>query len=111
MQNLQTIDYLFDTFAEDLLGERTIRPLIIIGSAKVDNLLFEILNLYLKPKLTKNNEPDELLDGDRPLATFSARIKMCYRLGLIDKTLCLALEKLRALRNPSAHNIAFDITN
>src|SRR5262245_27801476 len=110
MHNTQTHDLLFDNFAEDLVAERTERPLIIVGASKVDNLLFEILNLYLIPKLSKNNDPDELLEGDRPLATFSARIKMCYRLGLIDNTLYFALEKLRALRNPSAHSIGFDIT-
>jgi len=102
---------LFDTFAEDLLGERNARPLIIIGASKVDNLLFQILNGYLLPKRAKPKDHDELLEGDRPLATFSARIKICYRLGLIDETLYLALERLRALRNPSAHSIGFDITS
>lgn len=108
MHNISTSD-LFDTFAEDLLGERAARPLVIVGASKVDNLLFEILNLHLLPKRAKAKEQDELLEGDRPLATFSARIKMCYRLGLIDETLYLALEQLRDLRNPSAHSIAFDI--
>jgi len=42
------------------------------------------------------------------MATFSARIKMCRRLGLIDETLYLALERLRDLRNLSAHSISFD---
>lgn len=109
MHNTSTSD-LFDMFAEDLLGERIARPIIIVGASKVDNLLLEILDKYLLPKRAKANEYDELLEGDRPLATFSARIKMCYRLGLIDESLYLALEQLRALRNPSAHSIAFDIT-
>lgn len=104
-----SISDIFDTFAEDLLEERTARPMIIVGASKVDNLLFEILNRHLLPKRAKVNDHDELLEGDRPLATFSARIKICYRLGLIDESLYLALEKLRALRNPSAHSIAFDI--
>lgn len=101
---------LFDTFADDLLAERNARPLILVGASKVDNLLFEILNAYLLPKRAKLKEQDELLEGDRPLGTFSARIKMCYRLGLIDETLYLTLEHLRRLRNPSAHSLAFDIT-
>jgi len=33
---------------------------------------------------------------------------MCRRLGLIDPTLHLTLEKLRALRNSSAHSLLFD---
>ena len=73
----------FDDFADDLLGERTARPLIIVGTAKVENLLFQILSQHLLPKKTKASDQDELLEGDRPLATFSARIKLCYRLGLI----------------------------
>ena len=100
---------LFDTFAEDLLVERGIRPLIIVGASKVESLLYEILTLYLLPKLAKPADQDELLEGDKPLSTFSARIKMCRRLGLIDESLYVALERLRALRNRSAHSLAFDV--
>ena len=99
---------LFDAFADDLLEERSMRPLIIIGASKVDHFLFEVLNIYLLPKAAKSGEPDELLQGDRPLSTFSARTKLCYRLGLIDKTLYVAIDKLRALRNPCAHSVNFD---
>ncbi len=108
MQSISTSD-LFDAFAEDLLAEREPRPLVIVGASKVDNLLFEILSSHLLPKRAKAKDQDELLEGDRPLATFSARIKTCYRLGLIDESLCLSLDTLRSLRNPSAHSIAFDI--
>jgi hypothetical protein len=100
---------LFDSFAEDLLCEQNARLLVIIGASKVDDLLYEILSLYLLPKRAKPKEQDELLDGDRPLSTLSARIKMCCRLGLIDQTFYLTLEQLRVLRNLSAHSIAYDI--
>lgn len=106
----KTKNTIFDEFADELLKERSDRPLIIIGASKVDNLLFEILNLYLMPKRAKGKDADELLEGDRPLATFSSRIKVCYRLGIIDESLYNSLERLRTLRNPSAHSIAFDIT-
>ena len=108
MQSISTSE-LFDAFAEDLLAERAPRPLFIVGASKTDNLLFEILSSHLLPKRAKSKDQDELLEGDRPVATFSARIKMCYRLGLIDESLYLSLENLRALRNPSAHSVAFDI--
>jgi len=101
---------LFDEFVDELLKERSARPLIIVGASKIDNLLFEILGLYFLPKRAKNKDVDELLEGDKPLGTFSARIKLCYRLGIIDESLCNALERLRTLRNPSAHSIAFDIS-
>ncbi len=99
---------LFDSFAEDLLAERSIRPLIIVGTAKVADLLLEILRAFLLPQIKKEQESDEMLEGDSPLATFSARIKMCRRLGLIDDTLYLALERVRSLRNLSAHSLSFD---
>jgi hypothetical protein len=98
----------FDLFAEDLLAERNARPLIIIGASKIDDLLLEIVSIFLLPKRAKAKEQDELLEGDTPLSTFSARIKICHRLGLIDETLCKALERLRLLRNLSAHSISFD---
>jgi len=99
---------LFDIFADDLLAERSARPLVIIGASKVDHLLSEILRIFLLPKIAKTKDQDELLDGDTPLATFSARIKLCRRLGLIDHTMYLGLERLRVLRNFSAHSVAFD---
>lgn len=101
---------LFDLFADDLLAERDMRPLIIIGASKVDHLLFEMLHSFFLPKLAKAKDPDELLEGDTPLATFSARTKICRRLGLIDETLYIALDRLRKLRNLSAHSVSFDHT-
>jgi hypothetical protein len=100
----------FDSFAEDLLAERNTRPLVIVGSSKISDLLHRILRAFLLPQIAKGKNQDELLEGDSPLATFSARIKMCRRLGLIDNTLYLALDRLRTLRNLSAHAISFDPT-
>ena len=100
---------LFDAFAEELLTERAVRPLVIIGASKIDTLLLEVLRGFLLPKTSGPKEQDELLERDPgPLGTFSSRIKICRRLGLIDPTLHFALEKLRALRNASAHSLLFD---
>jgi DNA-binding MltR family transcriptional regulator len=98
----------FDSFADDMLAERSARPLIIVGASKVDDLLAEILLIFLLPKIAKPKEQDELLEGDKPLGTFSARIRMCRRLGLIEETLYLALDRLRILRNLCAHAVSFD---
>ena len=101
---------LFDAFAEDLLAERSARPLIIVGASRIDYLLSEMLRGFLLPKFTKGKNQDELLEGDHsPLGTFSARIKMCRRLGLIDETLYRVLDKLRTIRNSSAHSILFEV--
>ena len=97
---------LFDAFAEDLLGERSARPLVIIGASRVEELLAETLRAFLLPR--RNRDQDELLEGDNPLSTFSARTRICLRLGLIDSTLYSAIDRLRALRNLSAHSVSFD---
>jgi DNA-binding MltR family transcriptional regulator len=97
----------FDLFVEDFLGEKLPRPIIIVGASKIDDLLYGVLSkLFLDPHDPKK---DELLKGDNPLTTFSSRIKICYRLGLIDISLFRVLEKVRALRNLCAHSVEFDI--
>jgi len=50
-----------------------------------------------------------LLEGDNPIGTFSSRIKIVYRLGIIDEELFKILEEIRTIRNKSAHSIEFNI--
>ena len=100
----------FDRFAEELLGEQAMRPLIIVAAARIDTLLLRLLSTHMLPKKAGQKDSDELLEGDRPLSAFSARIKLAYRLGLIDETLRNALEKLRSLLNPSSHDVKFDLS-
>lgn len=95
----------FDSFVEDLLGEKMSRPIIIIGASKIDDLLSRILENYFLPAREKE---DELLKGDSPLSTFSSRIKMTFRLGIIDDSLFRLLEQVRKVRNLCAHSIEFD---
>ena len=104
------MDYnLFDSFVEDLIGEKNARPIIIVGASRIDDLLFRIMNEFLLPKTSKKSQQDELLEGDNPIGTFSSRIKIVYRLGLIDLELFKILERVRAIRNKSAHSIEFNI--
>lgn len=110
MARLPQVNASFDEFADDLLAERAARPIVIIGAAKIDDLLLEILRKYLLPKNSKGNEADELLENEAPLNTFSSRIKMCRRLGLVDVSTCRVLDRLRTLRNLSAHEIKFEHT-
>lgn len=97
----------FDYFVEDFLGEKLDRPLIIVGASKIDDLLFSILSKFLLPP--KNLKDDDLLKGDNPVSTFSARIKLTYRLGIIDEKIFKILEQVRKLRNLCAHSVEFNI--
>lgn len=103
------IEELFDDFTEDFLSEKTSRIIIIVGSSKIDELLANILRNSLLPKLAKNNDQDELLEGDSPISTLSSRIKMTYRLGIIDVSFYNVLDKIRKIRNIGAHQLSFNI--
>jgi DNA-binding MltR family transcriptional regulator len=99
----------FDYFTDDFLQEIIPRTIVIVASSKIDDLLAEIISKYLLPKVAKNNDQDELLGNDRPLASFSTRIKTIYRLGFVDKSFYVLLELIRNIRNLSAHELSFDI--
>ncbi|MGF6928580.1 DNA-binding MltR family transcriptional regulator [Chitinophaga sp. W2I13] len=75
----------FDSFVEDFLGERKERSIVIVGSSKIDDLLGMILKKFLIDSI--NPKEEDMIHGDNPLSTFSAIIKLCYRLGLIDRDL------------------------
>jgi DNA-binding MltR family transcriptional regulator len=78
------------------------RASVILGAAKLDIQLYDVLRNALKPA---TGNVDELLDGDSPLGTFSSRIHLAYRLGLIDDELARALHLVRRIRNSVAHEI------
>lgn len=101
----------FDEFADELLAEHQPRALVILASAQIDTQLRNALAAFLWPKAGKPNDPDELFDGESPLATFSSRIKVSLRLGLIDDRLANALDKLRDVRNQAAHWISFGVAD
>ena len=92
----------FDEFADELMVESQPRALIILATSQIDFQLRNILEKYLWLKSAKEKNEDEMLDGDNPLGTFSSRIKIAKRLGLIDAELYSVLNKLRDIRNSAA---------
>ncbi len=99
----------FDEFADELLKETQPRALVILAAAKIDTQLRAVLEKILLPKGAKPSHSDELLEGDNPLATFSARTKICRRLGLIDEAVANILDRLRGVRNQAAHWVTFGV--
>lgn len=103
--DMQTVE--FDSFVEDFFSEKLERAIVIVGASKIDELLLLILKKYLVDAVDTKN--DELLTGDRPMSSFSSRIKTVYRLGIVDKTLYKILEQVRSVRNLCAHKVDFKI--
>lgn len=98
-------DFHWDAFTKFVseFAEESDRAAVILGAAKLDALLCQILDRRLLPSLGAN---DELLDGDAPLATFSSRIAIFYRLGLITPDFAKALHQVRKIRNHFAHELS-----
>lgn len=78
------------------------RAAVILGAAQIDTLLRQILLKYLMPNPSKS---DELFDGEAPLASFSARINLIFRLGFITPNYAHALHMIRKIRNDFAHEV------
>jgi hypothetical protein len=98
---LDTRTQAFKTFMNEFVRESD-RAAVILGAAKMEALLGAILDRYLMPHAGSR---DELLEGDSPLCTFSARINICHRLGIIDTHFAKLLHTFRRLRNSFAHEI------
>lgn len=84
---------------------------MIVAASMMDELLRSLLIAKLVPV---SSSTDELFDGaNAPLGTFSARIEMAYRIGLISVRFARDLHLVRRIRNDFAHNIhgaSFDDT-
>src|SRR5439155_15512980 len=84
------------------LAQEGQRATVIVGAARLDIGLERLL------KHVTAHHPggsDNLFDPDRPLGTYSVKIALCYRLGLIDRDVEHALQLIRKIRNDFAHSI------
>lgn len=85
---------------DEMLNSEGQRAAIIMGSSRVDDSLRNLLTSQL---IESTGSSDNLFDPDRPLGSFSSRISLAYRMGLIDKSLESALQIVRKIRNNFAH--------
>lgn len=97
---------------EDIIEEfkkESDRACVILSAAKLDAQLYLLLSKTLKPAF---GNQDELLDGDSPLGTFSSKINIAYRLGLLDSHFAKSLHLIRRIRNAFAHEFkSMSLTN
>ena len=84
------------------------RAVVILGAAKLDVQLYQLIVKVLR---TPPSSGDELFEGDSPLSTFSAKINLAYRLGLIDNELTRTLHLIRKIRNSFAHETSSSSLN
>ncbi|MCX6923032.1 MAG: MltR family transcriptional regulator [Verrucomicrobia bacterium] len=87
------------------LASESDRGVVLVGAS----LLEENLELILRSVMNQEeravkNVIDPLFEGNGAFATFSAKIKCCYALSLIDQKMFEDLETIRAIRNDFAHS-------
>ena len=83
------------------------RSCVIVAAAYIDELLRYILQIFLSSP-SNEKEDNELFSGYGSLSSFSSKILLSYRLGLISNYEYRALQTIRKIRNTFAHDISKD---
>ncbi len=78
------------------------RVAVIISAARIDYVLEGILKGLMVPH---TGPSDPLFDSERLLGSFSAKISLSYRIGLIDSELEAAITIIRKIRNDFSHSM------
>lgn len=104
--NSEQIGRIAERFTEvfESLKAESDRGCVLIVASMIEQILENYISLCLVPKVSSE---DELLSrsGSKPISSFSAKINLAYRLGLIPKEERSIYHQLRELRNVCAHNI------
>ena len=95
--DLSSLEPLVEEFRQE--GDRSS---VVLGAAKLDLLLEQLVTRKLLPSVATR---DELLEPEGPISTFNARIQVAHRLGLIDPELTRARHLARRIRNSFAHEV------
>lgn len=77
------------------------RGAIVLAASWLDDQLTQLLKGFLCPPA--DNARDELLRVSGALGSFSVKIELAYRLGLLRKDVYRSLHIVRRLRNDFAH--------
>jgi DNA-binding MltR family transcriptional regulator len=91
-----------DQFDLSIKAEST-RAKVVLSVCYLDELLHQLVAMVLKPV----GSDDPLLDGSQaPLGSFSAKIELVYRMGIISEDTHSSLHLVRKIRNRFAHSLA-----
>jgi len=82
------------------LGTEGERSAVVLGAERANVAVEALLKAFLLPP---PNKTDRLFSSDGALGTFSKKVELAYRLGLIDLPFKQALDIVRSLRNEFAH--------
>lgn len=90
------------SLVEEEINVKSDRALIITIAAILDMQLENLLKNFM---IADSKRDEKLFNNNSPMSNFSAKISVCYYLGLISKYDYNILEKIRKIRNIFAHEI------
>lgn len=100
----------FERLVQEVIFSNNERAGIICGAAMLDQQLELILRRYLLPAASKS-EDEKVFGANAPLSSFSGRITMAFRLGLIPQVVANMLNRIRKIRNDFAHDVTVQSLN
>jgi hypothetical protein len=89
----------FRSFVAEFKDESD-RAIVVLTAARLDLLLLSVLQKHLVPNPAKT---DDFFETEGPGTSFSNKIMLANRLGLIDDDFARALNLVRRTRNDFAH--------
>lgn len=100
----------FETLTSELKKESD-RGCVVLAIAWIEDDLTRLLKGYCLPSIQAQEHEDEVFGVSSPVGTFSAKINLAYRLGLIRPPVRKCLHLCRRMRNDFAHRssrLSFD---
>ena len=89
-------------FAKEF-GKESDRACVVLSAAMLEQALDSVFRTCL---VAAPSSRDDLLDGpNAPLSSFSAKIDLAHRIGVISTKFCRDLHLIRKIRNQFAHNV------
>lgn len=78
------------------------RGVAVVAASFLDEILKELLQSFFARDAKSDKE---IFEANGPLSTFSAKISICHRLGLISQFEYRAINTIRSIRNDFAHQL------
>src|SRR5688572_11732866 len=95
LARLREFKAVFDEFVNE-----SERAMVVLTASRIEYLLMQILQ---KICIANTSRSDEFFENQGPASTFSNRIMLLYRFGILDREFTNALHQIRRIRNAFAH--------
>jgi DNA-binding MltR family transcriptional regulator len=107
-QNLEAWQDAWLKITEEFTPNASDRTIVIVSAASLDTHLRQLISSFL---INDKKQVKRLLDPERPLGSFGARIGAAYCLGLISEDEYHDLRIIQQVRNNFAHELSISFAD